>query len=455
MLWIPGLEALYNNSKIYIKDIPHYMKQGNNNLKIGAARVKINIPDNFFPYRSFRRRVYTGQHDDIYARCIMLGNPETSALILSLELGDLGDIDMWLKKISQATGIPASNILITVTHTHEAPHVSSTIYQETGDPEKTRLFGECVWQATLEAIQTAKKNMRPGRISCGSGQCDINVNRDFKYKGSYLFGSDPHGLSDKTVAVLKFEDLNGEVIAYFINYAVHGMVMYESEMAGLEDKVMVVSGDIPGETSRYIEKRHDDKVVALWTSGAAGDQNPRYVMKRMTFDSHGNIRMVNVGVEGGYLLVQVQAENLADEVLRVTENMPKTSSKVVIKGIHKKVTLPGQKKLEEFGNLNGFKYEDANSVETHLSLLLINQIALVGIPGELVCKLGIWLKSVLPYREMVILTHCNGSISYISDDEGYEKRTFEATASYIKRGYAEKTLIKGIEDMIEELEVNI
>ena len=427
------------------------MVNESNALKIGAARVKINIPDNFFPYKSFRNRLLVGLHDDIYARCIIMGNSQTSALILSLELGDLGDIDQWLEKISQATGVPVSNILITVTHTHEAPHVSDSCNQAVVDVEKTRLFGESVWQATLEAIQTAKRNMKPGRISYGTGQCDINVNRDYEYKGKYLQGPNPYGPSDKTVAVMKFEALEGEVIAYFINYAVHGCVMFWN---GPGDGGMLVSGDIPGETSRYIEKRHDDKVVALWTLGAAGDQLPKYMANRVTIDNQGNVKMVNVR-EAGYVLVKVQAETLADEVMRIASNMPRSFSKAVIKGIQKKVIVPGQKKLENHDLLDIYQFEDGDPVEMHFSLLLLNQIALVGIPGELVCNIGNQVKNALPYKNVVVVTQCNGSVSYISDEKGFEKRTFQATGSHIKRGCAEKAIVNSALDMIEELEGNI
>ena len=44
----------------------------------------------------------------------------------------------------------------------------------------------------------------------------------------------------------------------------------------------LVSGDAPGTTSKYIEDSFDDKVVALWSSGAAGDQNPIYFQQ--TYD---------------------------------------------------------------------------------------------------------------------------------------------------------------------------
>ena len=249
---------------------------------------------------------------------------------------------------------------------------------------------------------------------------------------------------------MKFETLEGEVLAYFINYAVHGCVMFWN---GPEDGGMLVSGDIPGETSRYIEKRHDNNVVALWTLGSAGDQLPKYVAKRITFDSQGNVQMVNSG-EAGYLLVQVQAESLADEILRVAANMEKSFSKAVIKGIQKKVTVPRQHKQEDYSQTYTHKFVDTEPVEMLLSLLLINQIALVGIPGELVCNIGMQVKNTLPYKKVTILTQCNGSISYISDENGYEKHTFQAAASHIRRGYAEKAIVNGTTDMFDELTGN-
>lgn len=428
------------------------MKNEVNCLYIGAARIKINIPNEFFPYRGIRGRLYIGQHDDIYVRCIMIKNHKTSALILSIEVGDLGDIDMWLEKISRESGVPVSNIFITVTHNHLAPHISDSYNQPVVDVLKTKLFGDYVSNAVSEAIYTAKNNMKPGRIGYGTGQCDININRDQKYKSHYIIGVNPHGISDKTVAVMKFEDLDGKAIAYFINYAVHGAVMFD---AHIKDGGMFVSGDLPGETSRYIEARHDDKVVALWTSGAAGDQNPRYMAKRITYDSNGNIKEIDAH-EAGYLLVQVQAESLADEVLAIAANIKKTFSQCIIKGIHKKIVAPGQKKAENpFDIPEDYEYQDGDPVNVHLSLLLIHNIAFVGFPGELVCSLGMKLKNTLPYKNVVVVTHCNGSISYVSDESGYERRTFEALVSHVKRGWADDTLINETSNMIDELIGNI
>ena len=69
-------------------------------------------------------------------------------------------------------------------------------------------------------------------------------------------GSKYGGLSDKTVAVIKFESMSGEPIAVYYNYAMHAVI------TGTLD---LVSGDMPGDSSRYIEDALGGKAVALWS----------------------------------------------------------------------------------------------------------------------------------------------------------------------------------------------
>ena len=45
-----------------------------------------------------------------------------------------------------------------------------------------------------------------------------------------MLGNNPEGVSDKTVAVLKFETLAGEAIAIWSNYGVHGTVLGQQNM---------------------------------------------------------------------------------------------------------------------------------------------------------------------------------------------------------------------------------
>jgi len=58
----------------------------------------------------------------------------------------------------------------------------------------------------------------------------------------------------------------------------------------------LVTGDIAGAAERFLERYYGDRVVALWTIGAAGDQNPKY----MSWDTTWSLK----DRELGYPLVE-------------------------------------------------------------------------------------------------------------------------------------------------------
>ena len=55
---------------------------------------------------------------------------------------------------------------------------------------------------------------------------------------------------------------------FFINHGVHSVVI------GPDNREL--TGELSGSTSRFVEEYYQNKVVALFTMGPAGDQNPRY-----------------------------------------------------------------------------------------------------------------------------------------------------------------------------------
>ena len=60
-------------------------------------------------------------------------------------------------------------------------------------------------------------------------------------------------------------------------------------------KIDLLSGDAPGAASRYIEDSFDDKIVAVWSTGAQGDQNPIYFQQ--TYDLR-DIRIKDYATRG-------------------------------------------------------------------------------------------------------------------------------------------------------------
>ena len=127
------------------------------------------------------------------------------------------------KQVESELGIPATNILLTATHTHSAPGQQGPAYT----------------QKIVESVRLAKQRAVPARVGYGTGVSYINVNRniiDPKTK-RWWEGPNYEGPSDKTVAVIKFENLAGEPIAVYYNYAMHGVTVGQLDL---------VSADAPG-----------------------------------------------------------------------------------------------------------------------------------------------------------------------------------------------------------------
>lgn len=427
-------------------------------LKVGAAKVVIEYPENFFPYTSFRGRYFTGGHDDLYARVIMLSNDTDAALLVSIDNGDLSG--EWLPRISELSGIPESNIYLTATHTHEAPYINRTYYETTlKDVDKSVEYAACAWNALAKAILTAKENIQPGKIGIGSGTCNVNVNRNYRYTGNqpeitapYITAPSPQGICDSTVAVMKFEDMSGNTIAYAFNYSVHSTIMFQSRV---KDGGMLASADLAGAASRYIEKREGDEIVAMFLLAAAGDTMPRYVSNYSVFDAEGNMTSVDSGAVG-YTLMDVQGQELGLEVVRVASNMDGFESSVSIQGAAKTISVPGHEKWDHNPMTLpvDYSYKDSDPVSLRLGLILLNDTALVGFPGELVNSVGTALKNTftdLNCGHAIVVTQCNGSNGYFSDDEGYADMHFDAIASYAKPGY-DKLVISAEKEMFNALQ---
>jgi hypothetical protein len=193
----------------------------------------------------------------------------------------------------------------------------------------------------------------------------------------------------------------------------------------------------------------------MFLLAAAGDTMPRYTSGYNVFDAEGNMTSVD-SAAAGYTLMDVQGQELGLEVLRVASDMDAMESSVSIHGITKTISVPGQEKWDENPSTLpvNYQYKDSDPVSLRLGLILINDTALIGFPGELVNSVGTALKETftdLNCEQAIVVTQCNGSNGYFSDAEGYADMHFDAIASYAKPGY-DKLVISAEKEMYSALQ---
>jgi hypothetical protein len=416
---------------------------GQPGLRVGAARVDVTPSPGELPKSSL------GIHDRLHARAIVIESGASPAALVTVDAGSIPDA-LWqtvTRQVEAELGIPPAQVLLTATHTHSAGGPRSPEYA----------------QKIVDAVRQAKQNLAPARIGFGTGVSYINVNRHIidPRTNRWWEGANYDGPSDKTVAVLTFERVTGEPIAVYYNYAVHAVI------AGQLDQV---SGDIPGAASRYIEDATGDAIVAVWSSGAAGDQNPIYFQQ--TYDlreirvkeyATRGIDISNAMPPGGQGLnrddpavarlmnqqkqmLLSMGQFLGEEVLRVMRGTTRKEAAAVIHGSTTTVQCPGRERTNQ--GRAGFEgtYKPAGPVEIRLSLLRIGDVMIGGVNAEVFSPIAQRLKRESPYKATMMATLTNGAArsGYVPDDASFGKQTFEVLSSRLQPGCAESAIVNGL-----------
>ena len=417
-------------------------------LRVGAARVDVTPSQGELPKNSF------GILDRLYARAIVIDSGTSSAALITVDAGGI-PTPIWeavTRQVESELAIPVANVLLTATHTHSA-----------GGPR-----GPDYVQKIVASVRQARQRLAPARIGYGTGVSYINVNRQIvdPKTGRWWEGPNYGGPSDKTVAVLTFETVSGEPIAVYYNYAVHAVI------AGQLDQV---SADIPGAASRYVEDSFDDRIVALWSSGAAGDQNPIYFQQ--TYDLRAirikdyasrGVDIGNAMPPGGEGLdrknpavarlmnqqrqmVSSMGQFLGEEVLHVMRGIERMQTNVPVHGSFTTISCPGRERTNQ--GRAGFEgtYKDAGPVEIRLGLLRLGEVMIGAVNAEVFNPIAQRLKQESPYKATMMATLTNGSArsGYIPDDASFGKLTFEVLSSRLKPGCAESAIVNGLLGLID------
>jgi neutral ceramidase len=402
-------------------------------FKAGVSKVDIS-PSDLTNLNPFGGGSFTAVHDPIFARALVLSEGAETVAFVSLDLPEVGDMTPLRQRIERELGIKFGHIMISATHNHSAPRigkVSPGALAQNGGPESMR-YSDVVFDKVIAAIKAAKDSAQPARFGFGKGDVNVNVNRDQYTPGKgWGMGYDPDGPSDKTVWVLKFETLSGQPIAVLFDYAVHSNVTL-----GIKE----ISGDLAGAAERYVEQNNGDGAVALFSMGPAGDQAPRVF--------HGGQRAdLQRDRDLAYQASDAQGVMLGAEVIRVTKQIDASASEVRIKAAQREVvcaTKPG------VGQMATMTQVQSPTVTLRLSLIMLDQVAIAGVSGEVVTNIYRHLQKETPLADTILATIVNDRVGYLVDDAAYDRPIFEVNGSPAARGCAEKAIVDGLVGMIRD-----
>lgn len=429
-------------------------------FRVGAVRVDITPPVNpkYPPLNEY-------DHEKLYIRAIVFENNGVRGALIGADLGGL-DEPVWAdasKRVAAELKTPIENVIISSTHTHSDRPAGPPA------PNPGPRYGTAfAANVMVNAVKQAKTKLEPALVGYSTGSADLNVNRDAISPDTdrWTQAANLDAPADKSVPVLSFFRPSGEPIAAYANYAMHPVSGYLSGF---------VSADFAGATSRYVEKAFGDDVVAVFTQGASGDVNPRwlrtgtnvlasrsgvpitgYEMVRETVEAPVREFKVPYGAVDPVVLRQLfdymQAAGivLGEEIIRVMSHTEDKNGDPDIHGAQQTVTCPGRTRLDNAREGVPGQYEDGPDVPIRIGALSIGDIALTTANAEIYTRIGLRVKKESPLTKSMFVTLANGRApsGYIPDDESYGHQTFQILGSRLKPGCAEDGIANGISSLV-------
>ena len=458
-------------------------------LRVGVAETDITPPDGYPIAGYFHERLATGTLDPLKARAVVFCMDEEKAAIVVCDLCSVSvDLASAIRsRAEKRTGIPASNIVVSATHSHTAPAYSEDLFQylsgQLKEGDRAAYISKLI-NGPVEAIVDADKSA--GRVILEAGTAvqeeAIAFNRRSVLRDgsarTWISQSDSKvvrdaGPIDPEVGLVMIRD-HGEKkpLGVLSNFALHTDTVGGTKW----------SADFPYYVERAIRAKHGEGVVSVFCQGSCGDINHvnRSSRERNKTDFIGESLGATIlkkleslePVEQSALQVHSRKVNLP---VREVSPQELVETEKVFGALNRKEKVDffdtvraRQSALRQYlrhgtqiGGKDGDrsipgvrshtwgKVGNALPVEIHV-ISIGHDFAIVCLPGEVFVDLGLAIKRGSPFRTTLIMELSNCSETcYIPTRAAYAQGSYEVTNSTVKPGSGEM-LVESALDLLRQ-----
>jgi neutral ceramidase len=391
-------------------------------------------------------------HDELHVRCLVLDDGTTRLAFAVVDSVSVNRevFDEAKRLITEATGLPPENMMMSATHTHSAVSArgeSALVFRTTLDEYQTFLA-----RRIADGVQRAVNNLEPARIGWGAGQVPQHVfNRrwllkDGKTAPNPFGGQDravmnpgrrpdllkPAGPTNPEVYFISVQATDGRPLALLANYWLH-------YVGGTGPRH--ISADYFGVFCDRIQEllgadRQSPPFVGILSNGPCGDVNnvdvasppaPRrapYEKIRLVANDvaqevvrvHRTIRH-HVWVE----LRAAQAE-LELTMRRPSPEMVERAREVVarppnVSPIHAREVIYAERTLQA--------KDWPETMKIVLQTFAIGDLGIAAIPFETFTETGLEIKARSPFKDTFTIALANGGYGYLPTPEQHELGGYE------------------------------
>ena len=436
-------------------------------MRVGVGRGNITPPVGI-EHAGWGAQVHEraeGVHLDLWVTVLLVeGETETTAILdYDLMIVTVEDSDRIRADVAGVLGIDPANIRLSYTHTHAGPVWSNFLGDRSGraGAELVAGYRETVWSQTLGAAHQAKRSLRPARMAAGWGESSIAVNRRLRApNGEMVVGQNPDGFRDPKVMVVRFDDIDENPLAALVCYAAHPIILaYQNRL---------ISPDFPGVAKRVVEKLTG--ATCLYLQGCAGNM---MTTEALTGDLGAAERMgTRLGAEATKVFTRLRTLPTRRRFDRIVESGaplgiwvddPLPDVEPLVRVIERRLEMPVRQTalpheaVEEADQLSqrfldlqasgapqpevlDARYRarralikaawakmcgGRSSLETTLHGIRINEVALVGFPGEPFSEIGVRVREASPFGYTHMAGYTNGVAGYVPTAEEFARGGYE------------------------------
>ena len=423
-------------------------------LQVGTAQTVITPPAGMPMAGYYSMRLLKGVHDDLHAKAIVMASGDRKVALVACDLIGIppGVIEEARQMIQADTGIPGSNVMISATHSHTGPLIpdgGSRASAYGAQLPVAQQYRKDLPRKIADSVRLATTKLAPARVSFGKGKDDsISFNRRFFLKdGTVGWNSGklnpnivkPAGPIDPDVPVVLFESESGQPLATYVNFAMH-----LDTVGGME-----ASADYPYTLANILSKVKGPDMLTVFTIGTAGNINHIDVKSATPQKGHEESARLGTVLAGEVLKTYTRLRLALGGTLEAASRMValepahlEPGDEERAKGIARK--LDSGEKVGFLDTVNAFKVLDTvarqgKPLDAEVQVIALgDQIAWVGLPGEVFTELGSAIKQASPFPLTIVAELAHGPVTYIPNEAAFPQGNYEVVSSRAAKGSGEK-----------------
>lgn len=371
-------------------------------------------------------------HDDLKLSILLMDDGKNKGAVLGYDLLGLDEpfIKKIRKEVSELLDCSEANVILSCTHTHSGPHTRSLKHRSAN-----LQYVEKLYRWTANGVSKALADWKDADVYFYSCKCDQNYNRRYvdgsnRCKSLPSFRSlEPLGREfvDQELGMLIFTPPGiKHPMGVLLNYAAHPLASHSPGLGSHQ-----ISADYPGAIRNLMA---DNSCWCVFTDGAAGDQFPK--------DAECGSEAVEKCASG----IVVEAIRGMLDACRNADlyRIPDPQIKASIEKVTLKLRKDQQDKRQEMP-----EYAGKSEAEAELQLFALNDVCLVGVPGEMLAEIGQEIKWHSPYRRTFVLYNSTAYLSYLPHANAYVAGGYETAvnSAYIQPFESLKLVNVAVEGM--------